>query len=133
MFRVLRVDNETQMAMNDKGLLIRIKELLDPKRYELLYRGEGVKRISRPGSPATSTPQSGGREGAEGELYLSSTKVDLVTENKYFGKNKSTNAAMASQSRFYERFHVYAVEMDISGGERQRVTKKEFCNCVAKR
>ena len=69
-----------------------MSQLLDQKRYELLYRGEGVKRISKPGTPATQTaPQTT----TDGSPEMSPPKVDVVTENKYFGKNKSTKAAMA--------------------------------------
>mmetsp|Transcript_2803 Transcript_2803/g.5162 ORF Transcript_2803/g.5162 Transcript_2803/m.5162 type:complete len:575 (+) Transcript_2803:160-1884(+) len=113
MFRVASVNNETQTAFNDKMVGVRFSELLDPKRYELLYRGEGVARISKPGTPATpsgakSTPQNNNNNNNN-----TPPKVDVLTENKYFGKNKNSKSATASQSRFYERFHVYAV--DISG------------------
>ena len=79
MFRVASVNNETQTAFNDKMVGVRFSELLDPKRYELLYRGEGVARISKPGTPATpsgakSTPQNNNNNNNN-----TPPKVDVLT------------------------------------------------------
>jgi hypothetical protein len=74
----------------------------------MLYRGEEVKIIPKP-----TTPLGGKRRVHENSKYPK--KVDKITENKYFGKDKFSKSAKVSQSRFYERFHVYAVETDISG------------------
>ena len=41
-FRVVSVDSSAQKACNDRNKVLSFQELLDPKRYELLYRGEVV-------------------------------------------------------------------------------------------
>ncbi|GMH93932.1 hypothetical protein TL16_g12761 [Triparma laevis f. inornata] len=111
-FLVNRVDNDLGVAFNEEGSGVDFGELLDFKRYELLFRGEGVWRISKLG---TQKELSGSLPFSTSPPSNSPSKIDQATEKKYFGKNKNILSSSTSQSRFYNRFHVYGEETDISG------------------
>ena len=110
-FRVATVSNAKQEAFNREGLGVPFEELLNPKRYELLYRGDGITS-GTPDAAGGSTPPSRSPPASPTERGF---KVDALTESKYFGKKNCMSTSMNSNARFYGMFHAYGVETGISG------------------
>ncbi len=104
-FRVKTIDNDLQMAYqeNDVGG-ISFRDLLNPRKYELLYRGEQIDD--------SGNDHEGDEASVTSEMSLSPSKYYASEENR---------------AAFHENYHVYSDETNIIAVSKapEEVTKKQ--------